>query len=125
MIGLGKSCNGGGALMNYVYDVKRGFELDRNLLAGNTPKQLIEEIKLMQNFNSRATNKTFSFVLSPDPKDFSKLTYDNLKEMSKEFLELLDINPYEKQYVIFVKRYKDHLHINFIKKKRKENYKLI
>ena len=125
MIGLGKSCNGGGALMNYVYDVKRGFELDRNLLAGNTPKQLIEEIKLMQNFNSRATNKTFSFVLSPDPKDFSKLTYDNLKEMSKEFLELLDINPNEQQFVTFVHRDKAHLHLHFIVNRVLANGKLI
>lgn len=114
MIGLGKACNGGGALMNYVYDLKRGYELDRNLLCGDSPKQLVEEFKIIQSLNQRGLNKMLSFVISPDPKDVPKLNKNDLIEMSKEFLNLLEIDTDSQQYVTFVHTDKDHLHLHIL-----------
>ena len=102
MIGLAKACSGGGGLANYVIDEEKGYELDRNLLCGDNPKEIMEEMKMIQDLNQRASNKTFSMVLSPDIKDGAKLSNKDLKEMTREYLDKLGIDPQKQQYIAFV-----------------------
>ncbi|NDP21385.1 MAG: relaxase/mobilization nuclease domain-containing protein [Paludibacter sp.] len=125
MIGLSKSCNGGGALANYVLNENKGYELDRNLLCGSTPKEIVEEMKVIQDLNQRATNKTFSLVLSPDIKDSQKLTNKELKEIAQDYLTRLGIDPVKQQYVAFVHTEKQHKHIHIIASRVQPNGKLI
>jgi hypothetical protein len=125
MIGLAKACNGGGALANYVLDENKGYELDRNNLCGLTPKEIVEELKMIQDLNQKATNKTFSLVLSPDIKDSKNLSDDQLKAMTHEYLTKLGIDPVKQQYVAFVHTEKEHKHIHIISNRVQPNGKLI
>lgn len=125
MIGLAKACSGGGALANYVLDETKGYELDRNNLCGLTPKEIVEEFKIIQDLNQRATNKTFSLVLSPDIKDGKNLSNDELKTMTQEYLTKLGIDPEKQQYVAFVHTEKEHKHIHIIANRVEPNGKLI
>jgi Relaxase/Mobilisation nuclease domain len=125
MIGLAKSCSGGGALGNYICDEKKGYELDRNNLCGETPKEIIEEMKMIQDLNQRATNKTFSLVLSPDVTDGKNLSDEQLKAMTQEYLTKLGIDPAKQQYVAFVHTEKEHMHIHIIANRVEPSGKLI
>jgi hypothetical protein len=125
MIGLAKACNGGGALANYVLDEDKGYELDRNLLCGTTPKEIVEEMKMIQDLNQRAVNKTFSLVLSPDIKDGEKIQNKELKEITQKYLKDLGIDPEKQQYIAFVHTEKDHKHIHIIANRVQPNGKLI
>lgn len=125
MIGLAKACNGGGALANYVIDENKGYELDRNSLCGFTPKEIVEEMKIIQDLNQRATNKTFSLVLSPDVKDGKNLSDKELKEMTQQYLKDLGINPEQQQYIAFVHTEKEHKHIHIIANRVQSDGKLI
>ncbi|ELV7525740.1 relaxase/mobilization nuclease domain-containing protein [Flavobacterium psychrophilum] len=125
MVGLAKACSGGGALGNYICDERKGYELDRNNLCGETPKEMIEEMKMIQDLNKRATNKTFSLVLSPDIKDGKNLSDEQLKAMTQEYLTKLGIDPEKQQYVAFVHTEKEHKHIHIIANRVEPSGKLI
>ncbi len=125
MVGLAKACSGGGALANYVINENKGYELDRNNLCGLTPKEIVEEFKMIQNLNQRAINKTFSLVLSPDIKDGKNLSNDELKAMTQEYLTKLGIDPEKQQYVAFVHTEKEHRHVHIIANRVEPNGKLI
>ena len=125
MVGLAKSCSGGGALANYVLGENKGYELDRNLLCGTTPKEIVEEMKMIQDLNQRATNKTFSLVLSPDIKDGKNLSDEHLKTMTQDYLNKLGIDTEKQQYVAFVHTEKEHKHIHIIANRVQANGKLI
>lgn len=125
MIGLAKACSGGGTLGNYVMDKEKGYELDRNLLCGDNPKEIMEEIKSIQELNQRASNKTFSLVLSPDIKDSQKLTNKELKDITRQYMGKLGIDPNKQQFVAFVHTEKKHKHIHIIANRVQTNGKLI
>ncbi len=125
MVGAAKSCSGGGALGNYVMDERKGYELDRNNLCGSTPKEIMQEIKMMQGFNQRATNKTFSLVISPHDKEGQKLTDDELRSISKDFMNKLGIDTEKQQYLAFVHTEKSHKHIHIIANRVLPDGKLI
>ena len=63
MIGMIKSVSGGGALFNYVCKPSKGFEVDRNLVSGITPKEIFDDFKVYIEQNQRASKKIFSMVL--------------------------------------------------------------
>lgn len=125
MIGKAKSCIGGGALANYVLGENKGYELDRNLLCGTTPKEIVEEMKMIQDLNQRAINKTISLVLSPDIKDGKNLSDDELRTMTKDYMNNLGIDTEKQQYIAFVHTEKEHKHIHIIANRVQPNGKLI
>lgn len=125
MIGMAKSCSGGGALGNYIMDQGKGYELDRNNLCGSSPKEIVEEMKMIQDFNQRATNKTFSMVISPDIKDGKNLSDDELRGITKDYLNKLGIDTEKQQYVAFVHTEKEHKHVHIIANRVQPNGKLI
>ncbi|MFW2134797.1 relaxase/mobilization nuclease domain-containing protein [Chryseobacterium sp. TY4] len=125
MIGKAKACSGGGALNNYVLNEGKGYELDRNMLCGSTPKEILDEMSGIQNMNSTATNKTFSLVISPDPIDGKNISDKELKEITRDFMNRLGINPKEQQFIAFVHTEKEHKHIHIIANRVRENGTLI
>jgi hypothetical protein len=125
MIGMAKSCSGGGALGNYVMDERKGYELDRNNLCGSTPKEIIEEMKMIQDLNQRAINKTFSMVISPDIKDGKNLSDDELRGITKDYLNKLGIDTEKQQFVAFVHTEKEHKHVHIIVNRVQPDGKLI
>ena len=125
MIGKAKACSGGGTLGNYVMDAEKGYELDRNLLCGESPKEIMEEMKILQDQNLRATNKTFSMVISPDIEDGKKMSNKELREITKDFMRKIGIDPKEQQFIAFVHTEKEHKHIHIIANRVKDNGTLI
>lgn len=112
MIGMAKACSGGGSLLNYIMNDEKGYELFRNNLCGLNPKEIIEEISIIQDLNHRAKNKTLSLVLSPSIEDGNNLSDTELKEISIEFLKELGIDAENHQFLAFVHTEKLHKHIH-------------
>lgn len=123
MVAKVSSCKGGTALFGYVVNDAKGFELDRNFLSGQTPKEMFDEMKIIQNQNQRCINNTFSMVISPSIKDGMKLSKEDLKNITHDFLELMKKSPIRNQYIAFVHTEKDHKHIHIIMNRIQENGK--
>lgn len=124
MIGKAKSCVGGFSLFNYVIDEEKGIELLRNNLCGETSLELFQEMKIIQNFNQKATNKLISMVLSPHVDDGENLSKKQLQNLTKEFLRELEINPENSQFIAFLHTEKRHRHVHILFNRVDEDGKL-
>lgn len=122
---MASACPGGSALGNYVMNEEKGFELDRNLLCGENGREIMQEMKIIQDLNQNATNKTFTMVISPDIKDGEKLSKNDMKEIARDFMKRLGIDPEKQQFLAYVHTEKDHKHIHIIANRVQENGKLI
>lgn len=125
MIGKAKSCIGGTALANYVIKDAKGYELLRNNLSGETPTEILHEMKIIQDLNQKAQYKTLSLVLSPEKTEGQMLTNKELKEMTLDFLKELKIDTKNQQYLAFVHTEKEHKHIHIICNRVKDNGTLV
>ncbi len=124
MIGKAKSCVGGFSIFNYVVDDEKGIELLRNNLCGETPVELFQEMKILQNLNQKANNKLISLVLSPHISDGENLSKKQLENITKEFLKDLEINLENSQFIAFLHTEKRHRHIHILLNRVDENGKL-
>lgn len=114
MIGMAKACPGGGSLLNYIINDRKGYELFRSNLCGITSQELLEEFRISQELNQRTTNKVLSLVLSPSIEDSEKLNDQDLKGLTIEFLKELNINTENHQFLAFIHNEKQkhkHIHI--------------
>lgn len=114
MIGMAKACPGGGSLLNYIINDRKGYELFRSNLCGNTSQELLEEFRISQELNQRTTNKVLSLVLSPSIEDSEKLNDEDLKGLTIEFLKELKIDNENHQILTFIHNEKQkhkHIHI--------------
>ena len=125
MIGKAKSCIGGTALANYVMKDAKGYELLRNNLSGETPNEILHEMKIIQDLNQKAQYKTLSLVLSPEKTEGQKLTNKELQEMTLDFLKELKIDTKNQQYLAFVHTEKEHKHIHIICNRVKDDGTLV
>ncbi len=125
MIAKVKSCVGGTALFNYVIDSRKGYELLRNNLSGETPKDMFQTMQILQNQNSRCKNNTISAVISPTIADSQKMSDRDLRVLAVEFLLGLQIDPTKAQYIAFVHTEKEHKHIHIIANRIDENGKAL
>lgn len=114
MIGKAKSCKGGMTLAHYVIKDYKGYELLKNGVTGNSPTEILNEMKIIQDLNQRAVNKTLSLVLSPHIDEGRKLSNEQLKILTKDYLKDLKIDPKQHQYFAFVHTEKSHKHIHII-----------
>lgn len=114
MIGMVKSVSGGGALFNYVCKPSKGFEVDRNLVSGITPKEIFDDFKVYIEQNQRASKKIFSMVLSPSIEDGHKFTQDDFRDITLEFLKELDFDIKNQPYIAFLHNEKNHFHVHII-----------
>ena len=124
MIGKAKSCVGGFSLFNYVVADEKGIELLRNNLCGETPIELFQEMKILQNLNQKATNKLISMVLSPHVNDGENLSKKQLENITKQFLKELEINIEKSQFIAFLHTEKLHRHIHILLNRVDQNGKL-
>ena len=125
MIGKAKSCVGGFSLFNYVIADEKGIELLRNNLCGETPIELFHEMKILQDLNQKASNKLISMVLSPHIEDGEKLSLKELQNITKEFLNELEIDPDNSQFIAFLHTEKRHRHIHILFNRVNEKGKLL
>ncbi|MGV0938939.1 relaxase/mobilization nuclease domain-containing protein [Empedobacter sp. ULE_I140] len=114
MIGMVKSVSGGGALFNYVCKPSKGFEVDRNLVSGITPKEIFDDFKVYIEQNQRASKKIFSMVLSPSIEDGHRFSRNDFREITIEFLKELDFDYKNQPYIAFLHNEKNHFHVHII-----------
>jgi len=111
MIGMGKSISHTGASMGYGWNEEKEAEvIYREHLAGDNPKEITQEFKIIQTQNQRCKKNTMSFVLSPTIKDGRILKNKQLTEIIRRFVKEMKLQ--ERQAIAFVHRDKGHLHIH-------------
>lgn len=128
MIGKGKSISHTGASMGYGWDQEKDAKVVyRKHLAGDNPKEITQEFKIVQSQNQRCKKNTLSFVLSPTIEDGRDLEDKELKEITERFVKEMKLQ--ERQAIAFVHQDKSHLHIHlyvnrigFDGKAYKDNY---
>lgn len=125
MIAKAKTCIGGTALFNYVVNPNKGYELVRNNLSGETPKDMFQTMQILQNQNSRCKNNTISVVISPTIEDSKKMTDQDLNNLVHDFLVGLKLDPKNAQYIAFVHTEKEHKHIHILVNRIDENGKAL
>ena len=111
MIGKGHSIAGTGASIEYGWNQEKEAEvIYKDHLAGETPKEITEEFKIIQSQNERCTQNTLSFVLSPTVKDGQEMSKSQLKEITSRFLKEMGLK--NRQAIAFVHRDKAHTHVH-------------
>lgn len=120
-----KSVSGGGALFNYVCKPSKGYEVDRNLVSGITPKEIFDDFKIYIEQNQRASKKIFSMVLSPSIEEGHRFTQDDFRDITLEFLKELDFDINNQPYIAFLHNEKNHFHVHIIASRVNEDGSLI
>ena len=111
MTGKGTSISHTSACMGYGWNQEKDAEVVyREHLAGDNPKEIAEEFKIIQSQNERCKKNTLSFILSPTIKDGKELEKQQLKEMTERFLKEMRLR--ERQAIAFVHRDKQHVHVH-------------
>jgi hypothetical protein len=111
MIGMGKSISHTSASMTYgLREEKKPEIIHSQYLAGETPKEITEEFKIIQQQNELCKKNTLSFVLSPTIKDGKKMENKELREITERFLKQMKLQ--ENQAIAFVHRNRQHVHIH-------------
>jgi len=111
MIGKGKSISHTGASMSYGWNQEKETEVVyKQHLAGDNPKEITDEFKIIQQQNERTKKHTLSFVLSPTVEDGKDLSKKRLKELTQKFISEMKLK--ERQAIAFVHRDKQHTHIH-------------
>ena len=111
MIGKGTSISYTGACMGYGWNEEKDAKvIYREHLAGNNPKEITQEFKIIQSQNQRCEKNTLSFILSPTIKDGQELKDSQLKEITERFTKEMQLQ--ERQAIAFVHRDKQHVHVH-------------
>ena len=111
MIGKGKSISHTKASISYGWNQEKDAEIIHSQhLAGDNPKEITEEFKIIQSQNERTKRNTLSFVLSPSIEDGKKLSKQELEQITKKFIKAMNLK--ERQAIAFVHRDKEHTHIH-------------
>lgn len=125
MIGKAKSVKGSVAGMEYLQEEGKGYELDRNLLLGDSPKEIMREFRMQQIHNTICKRNMITAVLSPHIDDGKKLTDKDFVEMGKRFMEKLSIDTKKQAYIMILHDEKAHKHIHIYANRIQENGKAI
>lgn len=108
---MGKSISHTGASISYGWNEEKEAEvIYREHLAGDNPKEITQEFKIIQTQNQRCKKNTMSFVLSPTIKDGEELKNKQLTDIIRRFVKEMKLQ--ERQAIAFVHRDKGHLHIH-------------
>lgn len=111
MIGKGKAISHTKASIAYGWNQEKDAHIVfKQNLAGEIPKEVTEEFKIIQSMNKKCHRNTFSFVLSPTIEDGKKLNLKNLNSIAKEFIKDLKLENH--QAIAFVHNDKEHKHIH-------------
>ncbi len=111
MIGKGHSIARTGASIDYGWNQEKDAEVVfKEHLAGDSPKEITEEFKIIQSQNERCINNTLSFILSPTVEDGYQMSKVQLQEITRLFLKEMELK--NRQAIAFVHRDKAHTHVH-------------
>ena len=111
MIGKGTSIAHTGTSIDYGWNQEKDAEIVFSQhLAGNSPQEITEEFRLIQEENTRCQKNTLSFILSPTQEDGRNLSKEQLGELTQKFIKEMQLK--ERQAIAFVHRDKAHTHVH-------------
>lgn len=110
MIGKAKSISHVSNAIDYAKNKKEAVEINRNLVAGETGKEMAKEFRVFQNLNARCQRNAFSVVLSPTIPDGEKLSFADFSKLAKDFLSEMRLS--EHQFISFLHSDAEHKHLH-------------
>lgn len=125
MTSSAKSIYGSSQAVDYLIEEHKGYELDRNLIYGSTSSEIMQSFKMQQSLNDQCQKKFITAYISPAPEDGKKLTDKELKEISRDFMNGIGVNPDKQAYLAIVHTEKNHKHIHLLINRIDENNKAI
>lgn len=114
MTASAKSVKGSSQGVDYLIDEKKGYELDRNMLYGDKSSEIMQSFRMQQSLNSECDKKFITAYISPEPGDGKKLNDKELKEISRDFMKGIGVNPDKQAYLAIVHTEKNHKHIHLL-----------
>ncbi|SFN25225.1 relaxase/mobilization nuclease domain-containing protein [Salegentibacter flavus] len=111
MIGKGKSISHTRASMSYGWNQEKDAKIvySQNII-GETPKEVAEEFRFIQELNQNCEKNTLSFVISPTIDDGKYLQKKDLSKICEDFMK--EMNLKDRQAIAFVHQDKSHKHIH-------------
>ena len=111
MIGKGKSISHTRASMAYGWNQEKDAEIVlKEFLHGDSPAEITQEFKMLQDQNYHCTKNTLSFVISPTIEDGRGLDKNEMQAITKRFMQEMKLG--ERQAIAFEHQDKDHKHIH-------------
>jgi len=86
------------ASIGYAISKHEAELIDKNLVNGDKAKDIKAEFETFQDLNGRCKNNSISIVISPAREDGTKLTKDELRDISKEYMQRMGLDKH--QYVV-------------------------
>ena len=113
MIAKCKAISHGSNALEYVFrEGKLGRILALHNLCSETPKEIHEEMKLINDYNSRCKNKFLRIEIGIAPKDESQMTFKTLNRLALLFAKQMGLDDH--QWVAVTHKDTDNLHIHII-----------
>ena len=113
MIAKCKAIAHGSNALEYVFrEGKLGRILALHNLCGETPKEIHEEMRLINNYNSRCKNKFLRIEIGIAPKDEPLKTFKTLNRLALLFAKQMGLDDH--QWVAVTHKDTDNLHIHII-----------
>ena len=113
MIAKCKAIAHGGNALEYVFrEGKLGRILALHNLCSETPKEIHEEMKLINDYNSRCKNKFLRIEIGIAPQDEPQMTFKTLNRLALLFTKQMGLDDH--QWVAVTHKDTDNLHIHII-----------
>ena len=113
MIAKCKAISHGSNALEYVFrEGKLGRILALHNLRGETPKEIHEEMRLINDYNSRCKNKFLRIEIGIAPKDEPQMTFKTLNRLALLFAKQMGLDDH--QWVAVTHKDTDNLHIHII-----------
>ena len=113
MIAKCKAISHGSNALEYIFrEGKLGRVLALHNLCGETPKEIHEEMKLIDDYNSRCKNKFLRIEIGIAPKDELRMTFKTLNRLALLFAKQMGLDDH--QWVAVTHKDTDNLHIHII-----------
>ena len=125
MTASAKSIKGSSQHVDYLIDERKGYELDRNMLYGDKSSEIMRSFRMQQSLNSECNKKFITAYISPEPGDGQRLSDKELKEIGRDFMKGIGVNPDKQAYLAIVHTEKNHKHLHILINRIDENNKAI
>ena len=113
MIAKCKAIAHGGNALEYIFrEGKLGRLLALHNLCGETPKEIHEEMKLINDYNSRCKNKFLRIEIGIAPQDEPQMTFKALNRLALFFAKQMGLDDH--QWVAVTHKDTENLHIHII-----------
>ena len=113
MIAKCKAIAHGSNALEYVFrEGKLGRILALHNLCSETPKEIHEEMRLINNYNSRCKNKFLRIEIGIAPQDEPRMTFKALNRLALLFAKQMELDDH--QWVAVTHKDTDNLHIHII-----------